>query len=138
MGKCKTKAILTGLDTFRNNLAYTGIIQAYSKPCLTLAYLGPWYIQNPDIFKIRNIFRTLVYSQLWHIQNLRLIPTSTMSSIYDEAFRENSYRKIVSQYKLATFSTSWNKYHDVVTPEVAIQCKKINNTKGIGDREFLI
>ena len=37
------------------NQANPGIIQAYSKPCVTLAYLEPWYIQNPDIFKIRNI-----------------------------------------------------------------------------------
>ena len=78
MGKCKTKAIQTDLGTFRHNQAYPGIIQAYSKPCVTLAYLDPWYIQNPDIFKIRNIFRILVNSELWHIQNPRLTQTSTI------------------------------------------------------------
>ena len=41
MGKCKTKAIQTDLATFRHNQAYPGIIQAYSKPCVTLAYLEP-------------------------------------------------------------------------------------------------
>ena len=46
MGKCKTKAIQTDLGTFRHNQAYPGIIQAYSKPCVTLAYSKPWYIQN--------------------------------------------------------------------------------------------
>ena len=51
------------------NQANPGIIQAYSKPCVTLAYLEPWFIQNPDIFKIRNIFRTLVYSEPPYIQN---------------------------------------------------------------------
>ena len=91
MGKCKTKAIETNLGTFRHNQAYPGIIQVYSKPCVTLAYSEPWYILNPDIFKIRNILRTLVYSEpwyiqnpppvcseVWHIQNSRHIQTSTM------------------------------------------------------------
>ena len=46
----QTKVIQTDfLEAY--NQAYPGIIQAYSKP-----YLEPWYIQNPDIFKIRNIF----------------------------------------------------------------------------------
>ena len=90
MGKCKTKAIQTDLGTFRNNQAYPGIIQAYAKPCVTLAYLEPWYIQNPNIFKIRNIFRTPVYSEFWHIQNPRLIQIYTMLDIYDEVFCENS------------------------------------------------
>ena len=67
MGKCKTKAIQTDLGTFRHNQAYPGIIQAYSKPCVILTYLEPWYIQNPNIFKIRNIFRTLVDSDPWYI-----------------------------------------------------------------------
>ena len=64
-----TKTIHTDLGTFRHNQAYPGIIQAYSKPCVTLAYLDPWYIQNPDIFKIRNIFRILVNSGLRYVQN---------------------------------------------------------------------
>ena len=49
MGKCKTKAIQTDLGTFRHN-------QAYSIPCVNLAYSEPWYIQKSDIFKTRNIF----------------------------------------------------------------------------------
>ena len=32
MGKCKTEAIQTDLGIFRHNQAYSGIIQAYSKP----------------------------------------------------------------------------------------------------------
>ena len=67
MGKCKTKAIQTDFGTFRHNQAYPGIIQTYSKPCVILTYLKHWYIQNPNIFKIRNIFRTLVYSEPWYI-----------------------------------------------------------------------
>ena len=49
MGKCIAKAIQTDLGTFRHNQVYPGIIQAYSKPCITLAYLEPWYIQQERI-----------------------------------------------------------------------------------------
>ena len=96
MGKCKTKAIETDLGTFRHNQAYPGIIQVYSKPCVTLAYSEPWYILNPDIFKIRNILRTLVYSEPWYIQNpgmfrsLAYSKFKAYSDIYNEAFCENS------------------------------------------------
>ena len=72
MGKCKTKAIQTDLGLFRHNQAYPGIIQAYSGIFSTLCKpgnLGLWYIQNPDIFRTRSIFRTPVYSERWHIQN---------------------------------------------------------------------
>ena len=48
MGNCKTKAIQTDLDTFRHN-------QEDPKPCVNLAYSEPWYTQNADIFKTRNI-----------------------------------------------------------------------------------
>ena len=54
-----------------------------------------------------------------------------MSNIYYEAFCE--IRKIVSQYKRAAFSTSWNKYHEKGTPEVAILCKTMVR-EGAGDR----
>ena len=39
MGNCKTKAIQTDFGTFRHNQEYPGVIQAYSKPCVTLTYL---------------------------------------------------------------------------------------------------
>ena len=63
------------LGTFRHKKAYPGIIPAYSKPCVTLAYLEPWYIQNPDISKTRNLFRTLVYSEPRYIQNSDIFQT---------------------------------------------------------------
>ena len=66
MGECKAKAIQTNLGTFRRNQTYPGIIQAYSKPCVTLAYLELWYIENPinqkDI-QSPSIFRILLYSE---------------------------------------------------------------------------
>ena len=46
---------------FRHIYAYSGVIQAYSEPCVALAYSELWYIQNPGIIKTRGIFRTLVY-----------------------------------------------------------------------------
>ena len=57
----------------RHNHAYSGIIEAYSEPCVTLAYSELWYLQNRGIFKTRGLFITLVYPQLWHIQNQRHI-----------------------------------------------------------------
>ena len=61
-----------------------------------------------------------------------------MSNIYDEAFCESSLRRIVSQYKLAVFSTSWNKYHRVVSPEIVILCKKTMVLETAGDCEISI
>ena len=77
MGKCKTKAIHAELGIFthisanseilRHNHANSAIIQACSEPCITLnpgifkilLYSEHWYIQNLGIFRIRSIFRTL-------------------------------------------------------------------------------
>ena len=59
--------IQTYPDIVRYIQAYSGIIQAYSE--YTQAYPELWYIQNPVIFKTRDIFRTLLYLKLWHIRN---------------------------------------------------------------------
>ena len=83
MGKSKTKAIQTNLGTFRHNQAYLGIFQAYSKPCVTLSYLESWYIQNPNIFKVRNIFRTLIYLEPQYIQNSGIFKSKAYSDIYE-------------------------------------------------------
>ena len=61
----------------------------YSEPCVTLAYLKPWHIQNPRhihntvkylswniLFKTLcnpDIFKTRVYSQLWRILKSKYI-----------------------------------------------------------------
>ena len=99
MGKSKTKAIQTDLGTIRHNQAYPGIIQVYStysKPCVTLAYLEPWYIQNPDIFRTRSIFRTLEYSQAWYIQNLRIFRTLAYSK--SEAYSEPCQTSMIKRF----------------------------------------
>ena len=76
MGKCKTKAFQTDSGILRHN-------QAYSKPCVNLAYSEQWYIQNPDMFKTRNIFRTLVYSEPRCIENSGISKPKAYSDIYD-------------------------------------------------------
>ena len=47
-----------------------------------------------------------------------------MLNIYGEALCENSSIEIVPRYKFAVFFTSRNEYYELVTPEVAILCKK--------------
>ena len=125
MSKCKTKAIQTDFGSLRHNQVYPRIIEAYSKPCVTLPYLEPWRIQNPDISQTRNIFRTQVYSEFWHIQNPRLIRISTTSNIYNEGFCKNSRKQFRS------ISLPRSLHHEVVTPEV-----KNYGTWGGGDLEF--
>ena len=78
-------------------------IQTYSKPCVTLAYSEPWYIQNPDIFRTRSIFRTLAYVELWYIQNPLIFRTLAFSN--SEAYSEpcqtstmKHFAKIVNGY----------------------------------------
>ena len=61
MGECKTKAIQKNLGTFRHNQTYPEIIQEYSGIFRTLCY--------PDIFK------TVVYPEPEHIQNLGIFIT---------------------------------------------------------------
>ena len=59
--------IHTYSDIFRDN-------QAYSEPCVTLVNSEPWYIYNSGIQNQRHIqnpgiIKTLLYQELWHIQN---------------------------------------------------------------------
>ena len=151
MDKCKAKAIQVDLGTFRN-------IQAYSELCVTLTYLKPWYIQNPNrgifrtIYRTRSIFRTLAYSQLWYIQNPGTFRTLAYSK--SEAYSEpcqaptmKRFLRVVNGYnyfiitfsKLAPFPTLWNKYLEVVSTEaVSYSMQKTMAREGIGDHEFLI
>ena len=101
MSKCKTKAIQTDLGTFRQELFRD--IQAYSEVCVTLTYLKLWYIQNPNTFRTRNIFRTLEYSQHWCIQNPGIFRTLaySKSEAYPEPCQTSTmkrFRKIVNGY----------------------------------------
>ena len=82
MGKCKTKAIHIDSGTFRHNQAYPEIIQAYSKSRVTLAYSESWYIQNPAIFRTRNIQNAGIFK----IRNM----FRTLLNLYNDTFCKNS------------------------------------------------
>ena len=71
---------------------YSGIFQTLSNPGIirVVVYPEPWHIQNQKHIQNPVIFKNPVYSELWHSQNPMLIQTFTTSSIYDEAFCENS------------------------------------------------
>ena len=90
MGKYKTKAIKWAYSRiFRHIQIYSGIIrhiqelfrhiQAYPEPSVILAYSEPPYIQKLSIIRTRSILRFLVYSEAWHIQNLRHIQNPGIS-----------------------------------------------------------
>ena len=88
MSKCKTKAIQTDLGIIRDIQELFRHIHAYSEPCVTLEYLEPWYIQNPEMFRTRSTLKTLAYSQPWYIQNPGIF--RTLSNTNDEAFCKNT------------------------------------------------
>ena len=86
IGRIRTRDILRTLPNIYHE-------QFYSKPCVTLAYLKLWHIQNPRhfhntikhllwniLFKTLckpDIFRTLAYSQLWYILKSKHIHSPT-------------------------------------------------------------
>ena len=157
----KTKAIQIDLDKFRHNHAYRGIIQAYSEPCVTLAYLEPRYIQNPDIFRARSLFRTPAHSEPWYIQNLVIFRTlvyskpeeysgpcqiSTIKCFAKIVNGDNNFDKLwlFLQNKLAAFSISWKISYVflntglIFTTEVDILSKKLWHAGGQGPLIFYI
>ena len=83
MGEYKAKPIQTNLGTLRHDQTYPGIIQAYSGIFRTLCYPDIFYncgisrtqnhIQNQKLIQNPGIFRTVLYSERWHIQNPRHI-----------------------------------------------------------------
>ena len=85
-------------DLFRHIEAYSGISQANSEPCVTVAYSELSYIQNPGIFKTRHIFRTLVYPKPWHIQNQKHIQNLKL-------FRTLGYSKLKAYSETCQTST---------------------------------
>ena len=112
---------------------------AYLEPCVVFEYAEPFHIQNPGIFSIRDISKTLsrhaqAYSErcvsfkYWkscHIQNLviftvlaYLVPEAYSESglfrhiqAYSGIFINNSYNNItfLFQFNLTYFPTKFNK-----------------------------
>ena len=64
MGKSKAKAIQADLGIFRHNLVYPEIIQAYSGIFRNMVYSQPWYIQNPRMFRMLLYSKSEAYSEL--------------------------------------------------------------------------
>ena len=70
-------------------------VMAYLEPCVTLAYPEPCHIQNPEIFRTRDIFRArlrhaLVYSERWepcHVQNFAIF--RILTHLWPEAYSES-------------------------------------------------
>ena len=53
--------IQTYPKVIRHIQAFSESIQAYSEPCVNLAYSEPWFIQRSGTFRTRNILRILGY-----------------------------------------------------------------------------
>ena len=72
---------------FRQIQTHPRIIQEYSEPCITLTYLKLRYVQNPDTFRTRRIFRTAAYLQLWYIQKFAIFKMLAYSKSGDDYSR---------------------------------------------------
>ena len=111
MGKCNAKAVLADFQVnsriFPHIEALSGIfrhiqklswhIQAFSKPFMTPIYLQPWYIWIRGIFGTRSIFRTVVHSEPWHIQNPGVFRTLAYSEPCQTSTMQH-FTKIVNGY----------------------------------------
>ena len=73
-------------------------IQTHSEACLTLLYSEPLHIQNPRIFRIRAISRTLIYSGPPRI-------LTTLSSICDRVFYENNANSFLLYFQIWQVAT---------------------------------
>ena len=130
------KAIQKTLGTFRHNQTHPWIIQAYLDILITmctLTYLKLWYIQNLNIFRTRSIFTTPAYSQPWYIrtqlysercryiQNLRHIQNLVLHLQWSVNYFHgyHYFHKLLFSQSLPR----WNKYIEVVSPEVVMLCK---------------
>ena len=57
-------------------MTYSGFIQAYSAPCVALAYSWPCHIRSPSVFRTRDVLKTL-----WNV---------------DQAFSQACHRELCS------------------------------------------
>ena len=136
MEKCKTKTIQTGLDTFRHN-------QAYLKNYVNRAYTQPCYIQNPEIFKTRNTFRTLVYSEPRCNENSGIFKTQgLLRHLRCQASTMKRFVKALNGKQFSNISLRRSLLHEINIMRQLLQrqlfyVKKIAH-EGAGHREILI
>ena len=97
------------------------IIQAYSEPCVTLAYSEVWYIQDPGIFETRDIFKALVFPKLWHIQTqkhiqnpglFRTLRYSTLEA-YSEPCQISTMERLEEQLTAIIIFASYNCFCNI-------------------------
>ena len=128
MGECKAKTIQINLGTFRHSQTYPRIIQAYSGIFRTLCYLDIFY--NCGISRTLTYSEPKAYSERWHIQKLRHIQNPVVHLRWSVIItRLQLFSQIIQQL----FSQSllrWNKYLEVVSPEVVMLCKKLWCARG--------
>ena len=139
--KCKKKSfrqIQLYSDIFRHIHARSCVIrhieellkriQAYSEPCVTLAYLE------------RQIFRTLAYSEPWYIQNKEYLEpwqTSSMDHFAKKVSRYNYFRNINFSRSLLCEKKNLFNTRLIFTPEVPIRSNKVSDLRGPGVVNFL-
>ena len=114
--------------------------------------MAPTFYQNLNIFKIRGIFRSLVYQKLLHIQNQRHIENPglfrTLGYSEPEAYSEACQTSLMERFekllKAIIIFASYNFFRSIscscalvheinyffnvdliFAPEVFIQCKKV-------------
>ena len=70
--------IQTYSGVFTSYLDILSHVVTYLETCLTLTYLEPCHFQNPSMFRIRDIFRTLpyfgIFGTLCNARMLRTLP----------------------------------------------------------------
>ena len=75
---CRTLSIVNS-DIFRRITSYLDILShvvKYLETCLTFTYLEPCHFQDPGMFRIRDIFRTLSYFGIFGtLCNARMLTT---------------------------------------------------------------
>ena len=101
---------------------------------VTLTYSKAEACSEPRHIHSPAIFRPPLYSQRWHIQNLRHI----QNTVAHQRWSVNYFHGYKYFHKFQLFSQilpRWNKYLDVVCPEVIMLSKKLWR-EGAGDRDF--
>ena len=107
-------------EKIRHIQAYSGIIQAYSEPCVIITYSELWYIENPRIFKTRGIFRTLIHPKLWYVQNQRHVqnpglfrsPGYLKPEAYSESCQTSTMERPEKQLTAIIIFASYNYFRN--------------------------
>ena len=104
------------IDTFYSDIFRHAV--AYLEPCLTLGHSEPFHIQNPGIFRVQDIFRTLsryilayleccvtlAYWEPCHIQDF--VVFRIWAYLGPQAYSESSFRDIQAYSDI--FNNSYN------------------------------